>query len=210
MPISMQGSSPSFGIFGSSALRSSTSSLEHPTPPQVRTLCLIFLSNVDCVFKVLHAPSLKKYLFGHVKDLDCSPGPGGLEALKFAIYYAATTTLNAEQCMKQLGEDKCTLLSKYRSSIELALARADFVNTLELSTLQALVIFLVSSPATGLLIFPNNLLNTSSKSLLEYAGFCPEQRCYSLQLDCPKPRYSDRDRSGFAPRGVFRLTSTFS
>lgn len=144
MPISMQGSSPSFGIFGSSALRSSTSPLEHPTPPQVRTLCLIFLSNVDCVFKVLHAPSLKKYLFGHVKDLDCSPGPGGLEALKFAIYYAATTTLNAEQCMKQLGEEKSTLLSRYRSSVELALARADFVNTLELSTLQALVIFLVS------------------------------------------------------------------
>jgi hypothetical protein len=162
MPISMKGSSPSFAIFGSSALQSSASPLDHPTPPQVRTLCLIFLSNVDCVFKVLHAPSLKKYLFGHVKDLACSPGPGGLEALKFAIYYAATTSLNAEQCIKQLGEEKTTLLIRYRSSIESALARADFINTLELSTLQALVIFLVSSPLLAL-IFPNCLLNTSPK-----------------------------------------------
>jgi hypothetical protein len=97
-----------------------------------------------------------------------------LEALKFAIYYAAATTLNAEQCIKQLGEEKSTLLIRYRSSIELALARADFVNTLELSTLQALVIFLVSSPATGLII-PYQPLNASLKgSLKKCSGLCPE------------------------------------
>ena len=173
IPTPMQGSSPSFAIFQSDALLGSESPLEHPTPPQIRLLCLIYLSNVDCVFKVLHAPSLEKYLLGQSKDLDCSPGPGGLEALKFAIYYAATTTLNEEQCIKQLGEEKSTLLIRYRSSIELALARADFVNTLELSTLQALVIFLVSAPATDS-ITSYNLLMLPLKLIKKCSGLCPE------------------------------------
>jgi hypothetical protein len=127
-------------------LESTTSVLQHPSLPQVDMLCSTFLTNVDRVFKVLHGPSLKRYLYGQVRDLDGSPGPRGLEALRFAIYYAATTTLTAEQCMRQIGEERSALLIKYRSSIELALVRADFVNTVELSTLQALVIFLVSLP----------------------------------------------------------------
>ena len=125
---------------------STTSALQHPSLPQVHTLCSVFLANVDRVFKVLHGPSLQRYLHGHAKDLDCSPGSRGLEALKFAIYYAATTSLTAEQCMRQIGEERSALLSRFRTSIEIALTRADFVNTVEISTLQALVIFLVSLP----------------------------------------------------------------
>ena len=96
------------------------------------------------VFKVLHGPSLKRYLYGQVGDLVCSPGPNGLEALRFAIYYAATTSSTAAQCMMQVGEERSALLTRYRVSVEVALAKADFVNTVELSTLQALAIFLVS------------------------------------------------------------------
>ena len=144
MTVPIQGSSLSFAIFGSGSRGITTSELQHPSMTQVHTLCTIYLTNVDRAFKVLHAPSLKRYFFEQVEDLDCSPGPRGLEALKFAIYYAATTTLSAEQCVRQIGEEKSTLLIRYRSSIELALAKADFVNTVEISTLQALVIFLVS------------------------------------------------------------------
>jgi hypothetical protein len=46
--------------------------------------------------------------------------------------------------MMQIGEERSALLTRYRASVELALAKADFVNTVELSTLQALAIFLVS------------------------------------------------------------------
>jgi hypothetical protein len=140
----MQENSPRFSIFGCGTFGSTTFALEHPSSHQVRTLCSIFLANVDCVFKVLHAPSLKRYLSGQGRDLDCSPGPKGLEALKFAIYYAATTSLTQDQCMKQLGEERSALLIRYRSSTELSLAKANLVTTVELSTLQALVIFLVS------------------------------------------------------------------
>ena len=131
-------------ILGSTISGSPTTALQHPSLPQVHTLCSTFLANVDVAFKVLHGPSLKRYLYGQVGDLACSPGPNGLEALRFAIYYAATTSLTAAQCMMQIGEERSALLSRYRASVEVALAKADFVNTVELSTLQALAIFLVS------------------------------------------------------------------
>ena len=105
-----------------------------------------FLTHVDPVFKVLHGPSLERYLKGEVALLDGSPGPRGLEALRFAIYYAAITSMTAEQCMTHMGEEKSVLLIGYRSSTELALVATDLINTVELSTLQALVIFLVRLP----------------------------------------------------------------
>src|SRR5207248_10376876 len=116
------------------------------------------------------APSRRRYLHGQVKDLDCSPGPRGLEALKFAIYYAAVTTLTAEQCMTQVGEERSVLLAKYRLSVEAALARADMINTVEISTLQALVIFLVG------LLFPSPLppnLTSLNLSRLQFAVTIP-------------------------------------
>ena len=73
-----------------------------------------------------------------------SPGPRGLEALRFAVFYAATTSLTAPECQHKLGEDRATLLARFRCATELALARADFVNTTEMSTLQALVIFVIA------------------------------------------------------------------
>ena len=117
----------------------------HPTRHQVFTFCEVYLVNVDRVFKILHAPSLRRYLQEDAAELDCSPGLGGLEALRFAIYYAATASMADEECRHRTGEDRALLLARYRTGAELALAKADFVNTVEMSTLQALTIYLVGA-----------------------------------------------------------------
>lgn len=115
-----------------------------PTPHQLYSFCEIYLNNVDPVFKVLHAPSLRRYLQEGAAELECSPGVRGLEALKFAICYAATTSMTEGECRLRIGEDKVALMAKYRVGTELALAKADLLNTVEMSTLQALTIFLVA------------------------------------------------------------------
>jgi hypothetical protein len=63
--------------------------------------------------------------------------------------------------MMQIGEERSALLTRYRASVEVALAKADFLNTVELSTLQALAIFLVSLHAEEA-FSPNYYLHTSS------------------------------------------------
>lgn len=114
-----------------------------PTPHQLYTFCDVYLKNVDPVFKILHAPSLRKFLQQGAADLDCSPGTRGLGALKFAICYAATMSMTDGECRHQIGEDRVVLMTRYRAGTEQSLANADFVNTVELSTLQAMTIYLV-------------------------------------------------------------------
>jgi Fungal Zn(2)-Cys(6) binuclear cluster domain len=121
----------------------STEIPQHPTSHQIYTLCDIYLANVDPVSKLLHARSLRAYLQEGSETLDCSPGPRGLEALRFAISYVAIISISEEECKDRLGEDRAVLLARYRAGTESALARADFVTTTEMSTLQALTIYLV-------------------------------------------------------------------
>ena len=116
-----------------------------PKPHQIYTFCDVYMANVDPIFKVLHGPSLRKYLQENRSRLDSSPGRGGLEALRFAIYYAAVTSMEDGECKHRIGEDRKVLLARYRAGTELALAKADFINTVELSTLQALAIYLVGA-----------------------------------------------------------------
>ena len=100
--------------------------------------------SVDPLVKILHGPSLQRYLIDGAPELDCSPGAKGLAALCFAKYYTATTSLTPEDCVRKLGEEKSLLLARYRSGVESALAVADFVNSEDMSALQALVLYLVS------------------------------------------------------------------
>lgn len=116
-----------------------------PKPHQIFIFCDVYLANVEPIFKLLHGPSLRKYLQENAAELDCSPGRRGLEALRLAIYYAAVTSMDAGECRHRIGEDKTVLLARYRAGIESALAKADFMSTFEMSTLQALAIYLVSS-----------------------------------------------------------------
>lgn len=123
----------------------SAEGLPSPAGPEIYTLCDIYLANVDPVLKVLHHPSLRKYLQGGASDLDCSPGYNGIEALRFAVYFAAIVTLEDAECRLQFSSGKATLLAKYRYATEGASMKADLVNTNEISTLQALTIYLVGA-----------------------------------------------------------------
>lgn len=128
----------------------------HPTPSQVTLLCDLYLRNCDPVYKVLHRPNLKRQVVAASASLDDIPGGKSMEALLFAIYYSAITSLTKEQCVQMFQADKDLLLKRYRQGVEVALGKADILNSTELGTLQALVIFLVSASkqkATSFILF---------------------------------------------------------
>lgn len=66
-----------------------------------------------------------------------------MQALMFAMYFAAVTSVAPEECMAQFGEPKQQLLTKYRYGTEQALVQAQLLTSSEMVTLQALVIYLV-------------------------------------------------------------------
>lgn len=113
----------------------------HPPEQQARQFWSTFKENVDTLMKVLHIPTFEPFFHKTVENLDtCSKG---VEALLFVIYYGAVTSTPAEECLERWGEDRSTLLTRYRVGLEQGLARANFLYCDEVVVLQAFVTFLV-------------------------------------------------------------------
>jgi len=130
-------------IFGPQAIVTNPDILVHPPQAIIYALCDIYLHNVDPIVKVLHGPSVRRYLQEGGQYLDYQQGSTVVEALSFSIYHAAIISMSESQCIRQLGQEKQMLLKRYRFASEVSLMKADVVNTLDITTLQALLILIV-------------------------------------------------------------------
>ena len=143
-------SPPDLQTPGSSAVFASTLSaprdlrLLHPSPIHISMLCNLYIQNVDPMFKVLYVPALRNMVSDAVACLDNVVSGSHDEALLFAMYYGAITSLTKEECLQNFHDGKDSLLAKYRAGVERALSNANFLTECDLETLQALAIFLVS------------------------------------------------------------------
>ncbi|KXH69509.1 hypothetical protein CSAL01_01531 [Colletotrichum salicis] len=124
----------------SSFVTSGDEPLRHPPRDHIMYMCGIFFSNVDPAFKVIHRPTVSVELEGfanavnrHIDD--------ATEALFFSMYFGAITTLTNEACLKNLGEERSVLAQRYREGVERALHSADYLNSSEIRTLQALTYY---------------------------------------------------------------------
>lgn len=114
------------------------------TPQTRRSLCEIYLRNVDPVFKILHRPSIRAFLRNDEPYLDYEPDHQAPVTLAYAIYYAAVCTIDDAQCQLLFGMDKKTVSTDLQRETETALVKADFVTTTDITVLQAYVLSLVS------------------------------------------------------------------
>lgn len=130
------------GISGSEALLKS--SIEHSTKHSLEEyLCHTFLHQVDPVFKILHRPSLCSFLLEGRPYLHYDLGHPASEALKSAVYYAAACSTSDEQWPSNFVVSRKSAIAKYRRETDIGLSRADFINTDDLTVLQAFVLSLV-------------------------------------------------------------------
>lgn len=145
-PIAAQSvNSPDF-IFSACSTNGSRIYFKQPNYAQRSTLMQIYMRNVHPCFPVLHEPIIRLHLLRTTELLDESHAHykfPSLDALSFAIYFAAVSSIPPEECMDVLGEEKNLLLARYKSATEMALGTADFLNSMELVTLTAFVVYLV-------------------------------------------------------------------
>jgi hypothetical protein len=66
-------------------------------------------------------------------------------ALRLAIYFAATVSLDDEEAQAVFGQGKCTHLLSFKYGLEQAFAQGDFLDRPTLTGLHALAIYLVCS-----------------------------------------------------------------
>lgn len=112
----------------------------HPLPSQIPFLLDVFSENVNSVAQSVHMPTITQT----IRELrgDMSRLSPANEALVFSIYYAAITSMENDDVVINFGCTKQELNLKYRSGLENALAKADFLNVPDLVLVQALVNFL--------------------------------------------------------------------
>jgi hypothetical protein len=113
----------------------------HPADTaHIFTLWQVYLENVDPLLKIIHVPTIQGQILRACGHLDSIPA--SVEALMFAIYYAAVTSLvNSTQSF--LNEDPANLLRQYRTGLEQALAKANFMTMPDMPMLQALTLYLI-------------------------------------------------------------------
>lgn len=122
-------------------------------PSQIFYLWKIFLNRVHPVTKILHAPSTQL----HVVDAACTSGSGlsdPIQALLFSIYNAALFTLSNDECLESLGRHKRHVSQSCAKALRIRLRKANFLRSASLTTLQALVLYLVSVQKIFLNICP--------------------------------------------------------
>ncbi|ESZ93647.1 hypothetical protein SBOR_5952 [Sclerotinia borealis F-4128] len=113
----------------------------HPLPSQIPFYWSTFLENVMPLVKLLHVPTMNKVIKEVQHNLDTISK--STEALMFSIYFATITSMSNEEVATNFGVEKDTLVKKYRFGTEQALARASFLNSNEIVTVQAFVLFLI-------------------------------------------------------------------
>ncbi|KAK3390530.1 fungal-specific transcription factor domain-containing protein [Podospora didyma] len=113
----------------------------HPSAIQVFQLWQIYINNVNPLLKLSHISTLQAQI------ISASANPGKiakpLEALMFAIYFSAITSMTEEEAQSTFGEDRAILLNKFHAATQQALVNAGFMRSTELMVLQALFLYLL-------------------------------------------------------------------
>ncbi|KAK0110986.1 hypothetical protein ONS95_001367 [Cadophora gregata] len=114
----------------------------HPLPSQLPYYVQIYAEKVDLLVKILHMPTVEALFKDAQNDLNSLSRSS--EALIFAIYFAVITSMSVEEVKSNLGFERKAIYDKYRFGTEQALARANFLDTSDLTTLQAFVLYLAT------------------------------------------------------------------
>ncbi|KAH7186602.1 hypothetical protein DER44DRAFT_802236 [Fusarium oxysporum] len=126
-------------IFSNRSMSSARTEDLRPLPSQMLFIWQTYVENVDSSIKVLHVPTVSRLI--HDSRGNFSLLPSFMEPLMFSIALAAVTSLTRDEVQVHFRCDKKELVSRFRLGTEDSFSRADFINTKELSVVQALIIY---------------------------------------------------------------------
>ena len=101
------------------------------------------MQKIECCIglKLLHLPTDEVKVYSTIDD-PTTASPDNL-ALSFAIYFAATVSLDDPEAQLILEQDKHRLLLRFKLGLEQAFAYGDFLDRPTMTALHALAVYLV-------------------------------------------------------------------
>lgn len=138
--------SPSLFVFDS-RVTSSNISMSYPSDRHRDILFGFYFKNVHPLITIMHEPTA--YLTTHSDSglIDRDTGRHkfkSLQAITCSFCFAAVTSMTNEECLEQLDEEKDILVARYKTLTEIALQESDFLNSVEIVTFQALLVYIAA------------------------------------------------------------------
>ncbi|KAK3370351.1 fungal-specific transcription factor domain-containing protein [Podospora didyma] len=113
-----------------------------PEPAHAFRLWQVYLDRVNPLTKIIHVPTLQPYL------TEATSGthnvPINIETLLLSIFLMATVALTPDEAQTILGYAREEALQRFSTAVRLNLSRMGFLKSHDLTTLQALVIYMMS------------------------------------------------------------------
>ncbi|KAH8680940.1 fungal-specific transcription factor domain-containing protein [Xylariales sp. PMI_506] len=114
---------------------------QHPSAIQIIQLWQAYLNNVNPLLKLTHTPTLQERIIEASANIE--KVSKSLEALMFAIYFMAITSLQDDEVLATFNEPKAMLLQRYYTACQQALINAGFMRNPDLTILQAFLLYLI-------------------------------------------------------------------
>ena len=108
-----------------------------------RELCQIYLRQVDPIIKILHRPSLSKWMLEGQQYLRYPDGHPSVHAISSAVCYSAATSMPERQCQEMFQMEKARVVAECRKTCEAAIERSGLLSTRDITVLQAFILYLV-------------------------------------------------------------------
>lgn len=138
---------PSSSFFFAPGIEKTSLMTYLPSRSMVDRLIAHYWEAVHLVAKAVHRPSFEKQLQKFWANVSAGIEPRvSFQAVVFAVLLSAIVSIPEHRVLPEFGVEKHSLVENFRSGTEAALARANFLRTTKLETLQAFVMYLVSNP----------------------------------------------------------------
>ncbi|KAI0899089.1 hypothetical protein F4806DRAFT_324112 [Annulohypoxylon nitens] len=107
-------------------------------------LCHIYLRQVDPIIRLLHRPSLSRFMINGQRYLGYDFNHTSATCLSAAVCYVAVASMTDVQCQVMLDMNRSILMAQYRAACEATLERANLINTDDITVLQAFMLYLLA------------------------------------------------------------------
>lgn len=106
-------------------------------------LCEIYVRQVDPIIKILHKPTLIKWMINGDSYLGYPVQHTSTGALGAAVCYAAANSMSDDQCLTMFNICKSSIVACCQKACESALEKSGLLITRDITVLQAFVLYLV-------------------------------------------------------------------
>lgn len=116
-----------------------------PSKVLVDRLMAHYWEAVHVIARMVHRPSFERQYEAFWASIGNGVEPRiSFQAIVFAALLSSVVSMSEEKLLTEYGVDKHSLVDSFKKGTEAALARANFLRTTKLETLQAFVMYLVS------------------------------------------------------------------